>query len=43
LEETLELKGHHRVHILNGGTEILQFIPNDDDDTNDCSHISKPP
>jgi cation-transporting ATPase 13A1 len=42
LEESLDIKGHHRVHILNGGTEILQFIPNDDD-TNDCGHIAKPP
>jgi manganese-transporting P-type ATPase len=41
MEETLDIKGHHRVHILNGGTEILQFIPSEE--PSDCNHISKPP
>jgi hypothetical protein len=30
IEDSLDIKGQHRVHVLNGGTEILQFIPNED-------------
>ena len=41
VEETLDIKGQHRMHVLNGGTEVLQFIPNDEG--NDCSHITTPP
>ena len=29
VEEVLEIKGLHKQHILNSGTEILQHIPND--------------
>lgn len=31
----------HRVHVLNGGTEILQFIPNED--SVEFNHIPKAP
>jgi cation-transporting ATPase 13A1 len=41
VEAELDMKGLHRVHVLNGGTEILQFIPSEE--PSDCSHIAKPP
>jgi len=40
-DDLLDIKGQHRVHILNGGTEILQFIPSEEN--TDLSHIAKPP
>jgi len=29
-EASLDINGEHRAHILNSGTEILQFTPSDD-------------
>ena len=40
-EEVLDIKGEHRVHILNGGTEILQHIPSED--AGEWSHLDKLP
>jgi len=39
-EEQLDIKGQHKAHILNGGTEILQFIPSEE--TDEFKHLSKP-
>ena len=41
VEHELEIKGIHRSHILNSGTEILQHIPMDVHA--DMPHIEKPP
>lgn len=40
VDDQLDIKGQHRVHVLNGGTEVLQFIP--DEDGNDCPQLTKP-
>jgi len=40
-EEVLNLKGEHRVHILNGGTEILQHIPSEE--PKEFEHLDKLP
>lgn len=40
-DEQLDIKGQHKVHVLYGGTEILQHIPSEDDE--EFSHLSKPP
>ena len=39
--EMLDIKGQHKVHILNGGTEILQHIPSED--LEEISQLQKPP
>mmetsp|Transcript_18515 Transcript_18515/g.17604 ORF Transcript_18515/g.17604 Transcript_18515/m.17604 type:complete len:203 (-) Transcript_18515:2103-2711(-) len=39
--EILELKGQHRVHVLNGGTEILQHIPSEEI-AHDVPHLFNP-
>jgi len=41
LDEPLDLKGVHKSHILNSGTEILQHIPQDL--AADVPHLEKPP
>jgi manganese-transporting P-type ATPase len=41
VEEALDIKGQHRVHVLNGGTEVLQFIPNEE--AEEFTHIPKAP
>ena len=41
IEEVLEIKGLHKQHILNSGTEILQHIAVDVN--NDCPHLAKVP
>jgi cation-transporting ATPase 13A1 len=42
LDSELEIKGCHKQHILNAGTEILQHISSDDMEK-DCPGLAKPP
>jgi len=41
-EDLLDLKGLHKAHILNSGTEIMQHIASDDIHA-DLPHLAKPP
>lgn len=41
VESELDIKGMHKVHVLNCGTEILQHIPGEID--TDCPQLSKAP
>jgi cation-transporting ATPase 13A1 len=41
-EELLDLKGLHKSHVLNSGTEIMQHIASDDIHA-DLPHLAKPP
>lgn len=41
-DEVLDIKGYHRVHVLNGGTEIMQHIPSDEV-ASDIPHLQNPP
>lgn len=44
INEVLEIKGLHKQHILNSGTEILQHIPVEaDNDRNDLPQLAKLP
>lgn len=42
-DEILDLKGLHKSHILNSGTEIMQHIPADEGVHSDMPHLAKPP
>ena len=41
IDEELDIKGAHKSHILNSGTEIMQHIPSDL--SKDCPHLEKAP
>ena len=42
IEQSLNMNGEHKVHILHSGTEILQFTPSDNIEE-DCCQLAKPP
>jgi len=42
VDETLDINGEHKMHLLHAGTDILQFTPADDIHS-EVPQLSKPP